>query len=62
MADTVPHNDFVAGFVAGYQAIKGTSAGLPGIPGQPGTPGNSTPFLEGIKAGLRAAGLNLNQR
>ena len=61
-SDKVPHNDFKEGFVVGYQLIKGTAAGIPGIPGQPGTVGNSTPFLDGIKAGIRAAGGNLTTR
>lgn len=55
----VPHHDFREGFIVGWQAIRGTSAGVPGIPGQPGTPGGSTPFLEGVKAGLRSAGIEL---
>lgn len=59
-SDKVPHNDFAEGFKVGYQLIRGINAGMPGIPGQPGTSGNTTPFLEGIKAGIRAAGGSLN--
>lgn len=57
MRDQIPHDDFRAGFLVGWQTVKGTSAGVPGTPGQPGTPGNSTPFLQGVKAGLKAAGI-----
>jgi hypothetical protein len=59
MSKKVPHDDFQEGFLVGWQAIKGQNTGIPGIPGQPGTPGNSTPFLEGVKAGLRSAGVKL---
>ena len=55
----VPHDDFREGFIIGWQTVKGTNAGIPGTPGRPGTPGGSTPFLEGVKAGLRAAGVDL---
>lgn len=57
--DGIPHDDFQAGFVVGYQAIRGTAVSLPGIPGRPGTPSGSTPFLQGVRAGLRAAGVTL---
>jgi hypothetical protein len=60
LAQEAPHNDFNAGFVVGYQLIKGMAAGIPGIPGQPGTPGSTTPFLQGVKAGIRAAGGTLS--
>jgi len=59
-SDFVPHDSFREGFIVGYQTIRGTSAGIPGIPGQPGTPGNMTPFLIGVKAGLRAAGVDIS--
>lgn len=55
--DQVPHDDFDAGFNIGYQVVHGTTAEPPTIPHEPATPFNSTPFLEGIKAGLRAAGV-----
>lgn len=58
-SDKVPHNDFREGFIVGWQTIRGTNAGIPGTPGTPGIPGNSTAFLEGVKAGLKAAGVNL---
>lgn len=52
----VPHDNYRAGFIAGYQAVKGTAVGIPGIPGRPGTIGNMTPFLMGIRKGIEAAG------
>lgn len=55
-SDKIPHNDFNEGFIIGYQVVKGINVGLPGIPGTPGTPGNTTPFLQGIRAGIKAAG------
>lgn len=58
-SDRIPHNDFSEGFIVGYQTVRGTTAGIPGTPGTPGTPGNLTPFLMGVRAGLRAAGVNI---
>ena len=59
-SDKVPHDDFKEGFRVGYQLIRGINSGIPGIPGQPGTTGDTTPFLNGIKAGIRAAAGSLN--
>ena len=55
-SDKVPHGDFREVFIVGYQLIRGVNTGIPGIPGQSGTPGNTTPFLQGIRAGMKAAG------
>jgi hypothetical protein len=52
----VPHNDFAEGFIVGYQLIRGINASIPGIPGVPSMSGSSTPFLDGIKVGIKAAG------
>jgi hypothetical protein len=57
----IPHNDFQAGFEAGFRAIRGTSAATPTTPGQPPTPGNMTPFLLGVRKGLERAGMDLDQ-
>lgn len=62
LSDKIPHDDFHEGFVVGYQLVRGTAVGLPGIPGRPGIPGNTTAFLEGIRAGIRAAGHQLVAR
>ena len=59
-AGKVPHDNFRAGFIVGYQAVKGTEAPTPGIPVQPGTPGNMTPFLVGVRRGLEEAGVKLD--
>ena len=47
--------EFCAGFEQGYQAIKGNMVIVPICPIEPITPINSTPFQEGIKAGIAAA-------
>lgn len=60
--NNVPSNDFRAGFIVGWQLVKGTGAGIPGMPGRPGTPGNSNAFLEGVKAGLRSAGATIEMQ
>jgi hypothetical protein len=59
-SDKVPHESFREGFIVGYQTVRGTAAGIPGIPGASGTPGNMTPLLIGVKAGLRAAGVDIS--
>lgn len=52
---TVPHGDFLAGFEVGFQMIRGSSAKAPNAGEAPVTPVGSTPFIEGIKAGIVAA-------
>lgn len=47
---------FQAGFEEGYRCIKGNMTILPICPIAPITPIGSTPFREGIKAGIKAAG------
>ena len=48
-------DDFCAGFEEGYKSVKGGMAMTPMCPMAPMTPLGSTPFREGIKAGIRAA-------
>jgi hypothetical protein len=55
-SNKVPHDDFAEGFKVGYQLVRGTNVAIPAIPGQLGAPANTTPFLQGIKAGIQAAG------
>jgi hypothetical protein len=47
--------EFCAGFEEGYRSIKGSMVMLPMCPMEPMTPMGSTPFREGIKAGIAAA-------
>ena len=47
---SVVDGSFSDGFELGYRLIKGIHVGMPG------TPGNTTPFLQGIEAGIKAAG------
>ena len=51
-----PVHQFRAGFKEGYRTVKGNLALLPLYPLTPLVPIGSTPFREGIKAGIRAAG------
>ena len=46
---------FAEGFKAGYQSVKGTNVLVPLVPLSPLTPLGSTDYLEGIKAGVKAA-------
>ena len=59
----VPHDDYRSGFIAGFQAIAGTTRTIPPIIRQPTTPtcGNLTPFLMGIRRGIQRAGVDLNR-
>lgn len=50
-----PQDEFCAGFTEGYKSIKGDIALVPLCPLPPLTPLGSTPFREGIKAGIIAA-------
>ena len=49
-------SDFCDGFKVGYQTVKGNNSFVPFCPFEPLIPLNSTPFQEGIKAGIKAAG------
>lgn len=51
MADSA----FCTGFEEGYKTIKGDMTLVPLCPLEPLTPLDSTPFREGIKAGIEAA-------
>ncbi|MGG4610784.1 MULTISPECIES: hypothetical protein [Enterobacterales] len=49
------HNTFADGFREGFRSIAGNMALMPLIPLAPLTPLGSTPYREGIKAGIAAA-------
>lgn len=48
-------DEFCAGFAEGFKSIKGDMVIVPICPIAPITPIGSTPFREGIKAGIAAA-------
>ena len=48
-------SDFCKGFEEGYRSVAGNLAMLPMCPMEPMTPMGSTPFREGIKAGIKQA-------
>lgn len=48
-------SDFCAGFEEGFKAVKGDMVLVPLCPLAPITPIGSTPYREGLKAGMRAA-------
>ncbi|MBE0131179.1 hypothetical protein [Citrobacter amalonaticus] len=54
----VADDGFCAGFEEGYKTVKGDMAMLPMCPMEPMTPMGSTPYREGIKAGIEAAQYN----
>lgn len=56
--DIIRSGSFRDGFEVGYKAVKGVGASMPGTPGF-SVSGGSTAFLEGVKAGLRAAGVSI---
>jgi hypothetical protein len=55
LSSSVLASDFCDGFVEGYKSLAGNSAFVPMCPFEPLTPFNSTPFREGMKAGIAAA-------
>ena len=48
-------SEFCKGFEEGYKTVKGNMVIVPICPVAPVTPVGSTPFREGIKAGMKAA-------
>ena len=48
-------DEFCVGFEEGYKAVKGDIVLVPLCPLAPLTPLGSTPFREGLKAGMAAA-------
>ena len=48
-------SEFCRGFEEGYKMVKGDNVFVPFCPFEPFTPFGSTPFREGIKAGIKAA-------
>ncbi len=55
----IPHDDYREGFIVGYQLIRGTTVAVPGNY-EPYAPyADSSYFLDGIKAGIEAAGGSL---
>jgi hypothetical protein len=53
--DKDTHSSFEDGFREGYKSIKGDMVLVPLCPLPPLTPLGSTPYREGIKAGIKAA-------
>jgi hypothetical protein len=48
-------SEFCDGFAMGYKTVKGNNVMVPMCPMAPMTPMGSTPYQEGIKAGMAAA-------
>lgn len=48
-------SDFCDGFEIGYKTVKGNMVLVPLCPLEPLTPLGSTPYQEGLKAGMKAA-------
>jgi hypothetical protein len=48
-------SDFCTGFEEGYKALAGDMVFVPFCPLEPITPIGSTPYREGLKAGMAAA-------
>ena len=51
----VAESQFCEGFAIGYKTIKGDMTLVPLCPLEPLAPLGSTPFQEGLKAGMQAA-------
>ena len=48
-------SEFCAGFEEGWKTVNGDMSLVPMCPLEPLTPLGSTPYREGLKAGMRAA-------
>jgi hypothetical protein len=55
----VNNDDYRSGFIVGFQAIVGTARAIPAIPAQPATRAGMTPFLMGVREGVRRAGVKI---
>jgi hypothetical protein len=53
--EDIPHSDYRAGFIVGFQAVAKTSRSIPSIPSQPSTPSGLRPFLVGVRKGIEKA-------
>lgn len=53
---------FADGYKIGFHLVNGTNTAISACPPSPPIPANSTPYLEGIKAGIRWAGGELTTR
>lgn len=51
----IPHDNFAAGFIVGWQTVKGRHTAIPPVPSHSGTPETKTPFLIGVETGLKKA-------
>ena len=52
----LPHENFREGFIVGFQLIHGLKVTVPAAPTGGTPPVETSPFLMGVKAGIRAAG------
>jgi len=57
----VPHDDFQSGFIVGYQLVKGVQWPVPPMPPAGPVHAGTTRFLNGVRAGMAAAGKPLNE-
>jgi hypothetical protein len=54
----IPHENFREGFILGFQLIHGIDVTVtePTVPTRLTVPAGTSPFLLGVRAGIRAAG------
>jgi hypothetical protein len=52
----LPHENFREGFIVGFQLIHGLKVTVPSAPVSGTPPAGMSPFLMGLKSGIRAAG------
>jgi hypothetical protein len=55
----VPHDDHQSGYVVGFQAVRGVNPVILPAPLAPPTIKDFTPFLMGVREGIRTAGGNV---
>jgi hypothetical protein len=56
ISSRVPHADFREGFTVGFQLVRGTAVAPPAASLEPDAVVDTTRFLLGIRAGIKAAG------
>ena len=54
-----PQSTFTEGFGVGYRTVRGPEVALPELRSEPDTPYGWTPYLYGVRVGLKRAGVHV---
>ena len=57
MTNLQSHGSFTDGFVTGYRTVRGPGVAMPALKSEPEPPYGWTPYLYGVRQGLKRAGV-----